>query len=87
MGDGGKELIWIWMSILYVVFYYLTDRRPNPKIAQSGSLTSGLSFPSFKNRSGRNSWGLLKTLGSCNIDLVKQENSRVEKIEDYGVWS
>ena len=39
-----------------------TDRRPNPNAAQSGSLTSGLSFPSFEYRSGWNSSGLLKTL-------------------------
>ena len=29
-----------------------TDRRPNPNAAHSGSLTSGLSFPSFRYRSG-----------------------------------
>ena len=50
----------------YVVF---TDRRPNPNAAHSGSLTSGLSFPSFKYRSGWNSSGLLKALRSFNIDL------------------
>ena len=53
----------------YVVF---TDRRPYPNAAQSGSLTSGLSFPSFMYRSGWNSWGLLKMLGSFNIDLNKR---------------
>ena len=31
---------------------YFTDRRPNPNAARSGSLTSGLSFPSFRYRSG-----------------------------------
>ena len=46
-----------------------TDRRLNPKAAQPGSLTSGLSFPSFRYRSGWNSWGLSKALRSCNIDL------------------
>ena len=53
----------------YVVF---TDRRPNPNAAQSGSLTSGLSFPSFRYRSGSNSCGLLKALRSCKIDLNKK---------------
>ena len=50
-----------------------TDRRPNPNAAHSGSLTSGLSFPSFRYRSGWNSWGLLKALLSCNIDLVDKD--------------
>ena len=50
-----------------------TDRRPNPNAAQSGSLVSGLSFPSLRYRSGWNSWGLLKTLRSCNIDLNNNE--------------
>ena len=53
----------------YVVF---TDRRPNPNAALSGSLTSGLSFPSFRYLSGWNSWGLLKAFWSCNIDLNKK---------------
>ena len=53
----------------YVV---ITDRRPNPNAAQSGSLTSGLSFPFFRNRSGWNSSGLSKVLGSCNIDLNEE---------------
>ena len=45
-----------------------TDRRPKPNAA-SGSLTSGFSFPSFRYRSGWNSIGSLKTLGSCNMVL------------------
>ena len=56
----------------YVVF---TDRRPNPNAAQCGSLTSGLSFPSFRYRSGWNSSGLLKALRSFNIDLGQIRNS------------
>ena len=53
----------------------ITDRRPNPNAAQSGSLTSGLSFPSFKNRSGWNTVGSLNTSGSCNTDLNKKFRS------------
>jgi len=34
-------------------------RRPYPNAAQSGFLTSGLGFPSFRYRSGWNSMGLL----------------------------
>ena len=68
-----KKLMSIYVGE-YVVF---TDRRPNPNAAHSGSLTSGLSFPSFRYRSGWNSWGLLKTLRSCNIDLNKK--FRIEK--------
>ena len=46
-----------------------TDRRPNPNTAESGSLISGLSFPSFRYRSGWNTMGSLNTSGSCIIDL------------------
>ena len=58
----------------YVVF---TDRRPNPNAAQSGSLISGLSFPSFRYRSGWNSRGLSKTLGSFNIDLNEKFSTEI----------
>ena len=56
--------------------YIFTDRRPKPNAAQSGSLTSGLSFPSFIYRSGWNSSGLLKTSRSCNIDLNEKVQDR-----------
>ena len=58
----------------YVVF---TDRRPKPNAAQSGSLISGLSCPSLRYRSGWNSWGFLKTLGSFNIDLIKKLGKKI----------
>ena len=63
-----KELMRMYVG-KYAVF---TDRRPYPNAAHSGSLTSGLSFPSFRYRSGWNSCGLLKALQSCNIDLNKK---------------
>ena len=64
------------MFCLEIIF--ITDRRPNPNAAQAGSLTSGSSFPSFRYRSGWNSWGSLKTLRSFNIDLfyIKNKNFR-----------
>ena len=49
-----------------------TDRRPKPNATESESITSGLSFPSFRYRSGWYSMGLLNTLGSCNMDLNKK---------------
>jgi hypothetical protein len=61
------------MSMNVGEYIVLTDRRPNPNAAHSGSLTSGLSFPSFIYRSGWNSSGSLKTLRSFNIDLKKLE--------------
>ena len=66
-------------DMLYLLF---TDRRPNPNTAQSGSLTWGLSFPSLRYRSGWNSWGLLKTLRSCNIDL-----NNIFRTENVIKWS
>ena len=62
------------MSALHCWEYGLgssTDRRPNPNAAESGSLTAELSLPSLRYRSGWNSMGSLKALGSCNIDLKK----------------
>ena len=64
---GGKL-----MSVYAGEYVAFIDRRPNPNAAHSGSLTSGLSFPSFRYRSGWNSWGLLKALRSFNIDLNKK---------------
>ena len=60
------------MSMYVREYIAFTDRRPNPNAAHSGSLASGSSFPSFIYRSGWNSWGLLKALRSCNIDLDKK---------------
>ena len=64
----GKEL----MSVYVGEYFLFTDRRPYPNAAQFGSLTSGLSLPSFRYRSGWNSSGLLKAFRSCNIDLNKR---------------
>ena len=61
------------------VVFTITHRRPNPNTAHSGSLTEGLSLPSFKYRSGWNSWGSLKALRSFKIDLIKMKNP-VQKI-------
>ena len=58
---------------MYVVEYTeFTDRGPNPNTAHSECLTSELTLPSFRYRSGWNSSGLLKILWSCNIDLNKK---------------
>ena len=62
----------VYVGVYMLYFKKVTDRRPYPNAAQSGSLTSGFSFPSFKNRSGWNSSGFLKYLGSCSIDLNKK---------------
>ena len=64
------------MSVYIEEYVVFTDRRPYPNAAQSGSLTSGLSFPSFKYLSGWNSWGLSKVLRSCNIDLNNNFRNR-----------
>ena len=58
-----------------------TDRRPNPNAAQSGSLTSGLSLPFFRYRSGWNSSWFSKTLRSCNIDLKKKLRPHKKRIK------
>ena len=58
-----------------------TDRRPKPNATELGSITSGLSFPSFRNRSGRYSMGSLNTSGSCNMDLLK--NVRTESRSNH----
>ena len=60
------------MSVYVEEYSGTIDRRPNPNAAESVSNTSGLSFPSFRYRSGWNSMGSLKFLGLCNIDLSKK---------------
>ena len=60
------------MSVYVEEYGGSIDRRPNPNAAESESKTSGLSFPSFRYRSGWNSMGSLKNLGLCNIDLSKK---------------
>ena len=67
-----KEVDFLVCVLGNMLYYRGTDRRPNPNAAHSGSLTSGLSFPSFRYRSGWNSWGLSKALRSYNIDLNKK---------------
>ena len=47
-----------------------THWRPRPNTTEIGSITSGLSFPSFRYHSGWYSMEL-KALGSCNMDLSK----------------
>ena len=61
-----------------------TDRRPKPNVTECKSITSGLSFPSFRYRSGWNSMGLLKILGSCDMDLIK--NVRAELSSGCSYW-
>ena len=66
--------------ILREILYQHTCRRmcciywppSKPNATESEFLTSGLKFPSFRYRSGRNFIGLLKTLESCNIVLHKK---------------
>ena len=69
-----QDIYWGKRSISAYTGEYVgsTNRRPNPNTAESGSLTSELSFPSFIYRSGWNAMGSLNTSGSCIIDLNKK---------------
>ena len=60
-----------------------TDRRPYPNATEAGSNTSGLSFPSFRKRSGWNSMGLSKDLGSCIMDLNKKVRRESKSNRSY----
>jgi len=70
---------------MYVAEYVgSTDRRPRPNATDLGSITSGLSFPSPRDRSGRYSIGSLKTSGSCNMDLLKKVRTEIRS--NYSYW-
>jgi len=60
-----------------------TDRRPKPNATEPESNTSGLSWPSFRYRSGRYSMGSVKVVGSCNMDLIKKVRTESKRNRLY----
>ena len=61
-------------EIYYGEYVEYAHRRPKPNATESRSIIFGSRFPSFRYRSGWYSMGLLKTLGSCNMDLNKRQS-------------
>ena len=66
-----QDIYWGWLHYpVYWRKYWIYGPASKPKSAESGSLTSGLSFPSFRYRSGCSEYhGVVKHFRVCIIDL------------------